>query len=361
MRNRYFFLLSIKPASASVRFMLFRLCLLTLCSTLLSKQSTAVDIPAELKHSDKGVESTNLSYGHAIILGIVEGVTEYLPVSSTGHLILTNAALGLDKNTPIRDTEGAWILVQDDERVEARPYTVGEAAYAYVIVIQAGAIAAVILIYWQTILQILLGCLGQNPQGRKLAINLIFAFLPAAIAGLLLDDWIEAKLGNNIKAVAGALIVGAVIMLIVEKWRKHGQKGVTSPEDGPRIHDLSIRQSVMIGFFQCLAMWPGTSRSMATIVGGYLAGLSPKNAAEFSFLLGLITLTAASGYKIMTDGSHMIRALEIGPLLVGCLVAFISSALAVKWLVGYLSQHGLSLFAYYRIALAITVLLVLGR
>ena len=141
-------------------------------------------MPAELKHADKGVGSTNLSYGHAIILGIVEGITEYLPVSSTGHLILTNAALGLDKDTPIRDTEGAWILVHDDERVEARPYTVGEAAYAYVIVIQAGAIAAVILIYWQTILQILLGCLGQNPQGRKLATNLIFAFLPAAIAGL---------------------------------------------------------------------------------------------------------------------------------------------------------------------------------
>ena len=341
--------------------MLFRLCLITLCSTLFSNQSTAVDMPAEIKHADQGVKSTNLSYVHAIILGIVEGITEYLPVSSTGHLILTNAALDLDKDTPIRDKEGAWILVQDDEAVEARPYTVGEAAYAYVIVIQAGAIAAVILIYWQTIMQILLGCLGQNPQGRKLAINLIFAFLPAAIAGLLLDDWIEAKLGNNITAVAGALIVGAVIMLIVEKWRKHGQKGATSPKCGPRIHDLSIRQSVMIGFFQCLAMWPGTSRSMATIVGGYLAGLSPKNAAEFSFLLGLITLSAASGYKIVTDGSHMIRAVEVGPLLLGCLVAFISAALAVKWLVSYLSQHGLTLFAWYRIALAITVLLLLGR
>lgn len=361
MQNRHFLLLSIKPASASVQYMLLRLCLLTLCCTLLSKESTAVDIPAELKQADEGVESTNLSYGHAIILGIVEGITEYLPVSSTGHLILTNAALDLDKNTPIRDAEGAWILVQDDEGMEARPYTVGEAAYAYVIVIQAGAIAAVILIYWQTILQILLGCLGQNPQGRRLAINLIFAFIPAAIVGLLLDDWIESKLGNNIRAVAGALIVGAVVMLIVEKWRKHGQKGVITPEDGPKIHDLSIRQSAMIGFFQCLAMWPGTSRSMATIVGGYLAGLSPKNAAEFSFLLGLITLSAASGYKIVTDGSHMIRALEIGPLLVGCLVAFISAALAVKWLVGYLSQHGLALFAWYRIALAITVLLVLGK
>ncbi len=318
-------------------------------------------MPAELRHTDEVVESNNLSYGHAIILGIVEGVTEYLPVSSTGHRRLTNAALGLNKDVPIRDTQGALILVQDDEEMEARPYTVGEAAYAYVIVIQAGAIAAVILIYWQTILQILLGCLGQNPQGRKLAINLIFAFLPAAIAGLLLDDRIEAKLGNNIKAVAGALIVGAVIMLIVEKWRKYGQRSLTTPEDCPRIHTLSIRQSVMIGFFQCLAMWPGTSRSMATIVGGYLAGMSPKNAAEFSFLLGLITLTAASGYKIVTDGSHMIRALEIGPLLVGFLVAFISSALAVKWLVGYLSKNGLYIFAWYRIALAIIVLLVFGR
>ena len=100
---------------------------------------------------------------------------------------------------------------------------------------------------------------------------------------------------------------------------------------------------------------------MATIVGGYLAGLSPKNAAEFSFLLGLITLSAASGYKMMTDGSQMIRALEIGPVIVGCLVAFISSALAVKWLVSYLSRRGLALFAWYRIILAITVLIVVGK
>ena len=320
----------------------------------------AGNMPVEPRHPDEGVKTANLSYGHAIILGIVEGITEYLPVSSTGHLILTNAFLNLDDNTPVRDTEGEWILVQEDLE-NPRPYTVGEAAYAYVIVIQAGAIAAVIMLYWQTILQILFGCIGKNPQGRKLAINLICAFIPAAIVGLMLDDWIEAKLGNNIRAVAGALIVGAVVMLIVEKWRRHRQKGAIDPEDGPGIHDLSIRQSVMIGFFQCLAMWPGTSRSMATIVGGYLAGLSPKNAAEFSFLLGLITLSAASGYKMLTDGSQMIRALEIGPVIVGCLVAFISAALAVKWLVAYLSRHGLALFAWYRIVLAIAVLFVLGK
>ena len=340
--------------------MLLRLCLLAFCSTLCASLSVAGNMLVEPRHSDEGVETANLSYGHAVILGIVEGITEYLPISSTGHLILTNAFLNLDENTPVRDAEGEWILVQEDLET-SRPYTVGEAAYAYVIVIQAGAIAAVIMLYWQTILQILLGCVGKNPQGRKLAINLICAFIPAAIVGLLLDDWIEAKLGNNIRAVTGALIVGAVVMLIVEKWRKHRQKGAVDPEDGPEIHDLSIHQSVMIGFFQCLAMWPGTSRSMATIVGGYLAGLSPKNAAEFSFLLGLITLSAASGYKMMTDGSQMIRALEIGPVIVGCLVAFISSALAVKWLVSYLSRRGLALFAWYRIILAITVLIVVGK
>jgi len=341
--------------------MTFRLCLLTWCCILVTSASAASDIGEPLADAEGNAESANLSYSDAIILGVVEGITEYLPVSSTGHLILTNAILGLDTDTPIRDDKGDLILIYDGENANPRPYTMGEAAYAYVIVIQAGAIAAVIFLYWQTILQILLGCLGKNPQGRKLAINLVCAFVPAAILGLLLDDWIEAKLGNNIRAVAGALVVGAIVMLVVEKWRKHGQRSATSPEDGPGIYDLSIRQSVMIGLFQCVAMWPGTSRSMATIVGGYIAGLSPKHAAEFSFLLGLITLSAASGYKMLSDGSKMLSALEIGPVLAGCLVAFISAALAVKWLVSYLSKHGLALFAWYRIALAITIFIILGR
>lgn len=341
--------------------MTLRFDLLTLCFLLFTHTSIASSTEAPLDPTIENHETANLSYSHAMILGVVEGITEYLPVSSTGHLILTNALLGLDADTPIRDKNGDLLLIHDTPDAEPRPYTIGEAAYAYVIVIQAGAIAAVIWLYWSTILQILRGCLGKNPQGRRLAINLICAFIPAAIIGLLLDDWIEATLGNNVKAVAGALVVGAVVMLIVEKWRKHGSSGAIAPEDGPDIHDLTIRQSVVIGLFQCLAMWPGTSRSMATIVGGYLAGLSPKHAAEFSFLLGLITLSAASGYKMLSDGSHMLAALEIGPVLVGCLVAFISSALAVKWLVSYLSKHGLALFAWYRIALAIAVFLMLGR
>jgi undecaprenyl-diphosphatase len=341
--------------------MTLRLGLLILSFLLLTSTSKAETAEEPLVQNNEQRESSNLSYVDAIILGMVEGITEYLPVSSTGHLILTNALLGLDADTPIRDKNGNIFLVADDTTGEPRAYTIGEAAYAYVIVIQAGAIAAVILLYWPTLLQIMLGCLGKNPKGRKLAINLICAFIPAAIIGLLLDDWIEATLGHNVMAVAGALIVGAIVMLVVEKWRKHGKKGMIDPDDGPGIHDLTMCQSVMIGLCQCLAMWPGTSRSMATIVGGYLAGLSPKHATEFSFLLGLITLSAASGYKMLSDGSNMIAALEVGPVLVGCLVAFISAALAVKWLVSYLSKHGLALFAWYRIALAITVFLVLGR
>lgn len=144
-------------------------------------------------------------------------------------------------------------------------------------------------------------------------------------------------------------------MLIVERWRHHGNRSAVSPQDGTGLAELTVGKSVMIGLFQCFAMWPGTSRSMATIVGGYIAGLSPAHAAEFSFLLGLITLSAASCYKFLTDGSEMLAALNIGPVLVGCIVAFISAALAVKWLVSYLSKHGLALFAWYRIALAIAI------
>ena len=305
------------------------------------------------------IESRELTYIDSIVLGLVEGITEYLPVSSTGHLILTNAALGLDVDTPVYNKAGELIMVEGDNG-ELRAYTTGDAAYAYVIVIQAGAIIAIVLMYWQRILDILRGMLGQSKDGRKLAINLLAAFIPAAIIGLLLNDLIESYLGDNIVAVAGALIVGAIAMLMVENWRKKRTNSSTKvTEDGPDLHEIPVSKAVLIGIFQCFAMWPGTSRSMATIIGGYVVGFTPAKAAEFSFLLGLITLTAASAYTMLKDGSNMIQALSVGPVLVGCLVAFVSAALAVRWLVGYLSKHGLAAFAWYRIVLAIAVLLFL--
>ncbi|MGJ8653220.1 MAG: undecaprenyl-diphosphate phosphatase [Opitutaceae bacterium] len=327
--------------------------ILLLC--LLLPISISANTPVEVATSNElSVTESPLNYTDAVVLGLVEGLTEYLPISSTGHLILANALLDLDGDTPMRDASGELILVTDDDGTE-RPYTIGEAAYAYTIVIQAGAIFAVLYVYWKTIWAIAMGCIGRDPKGRRLAINLIAAFIPAAVIGLLLDDLIEEKLGDNIMAVAGALVVGGIVMILVERWRKHGQKAAIPPEDGPGLDELTLKKSVMIGFFQCVAMWPGTSRSMCTIVGGYIAGLSPAHAAEFSFLLGLITLSAASGYKFVSDGANMLSALQVGPVLVGCLVAFISAVLAVKWLVGYLSKHGLAAFGWYRIALAIVV------
>ena len=131
--------------------------------------------PAEVTNdtANNGIKSNKLTYTDAALLGLVEGLTEYLPVSSTGHLILTNSFLGLDGNTPVRDHKGEFILIKESAHLPARPYTIGEASYAYAIVIQAGAIAAVITLYWKTILQITLGCFGKNPKGRRLAINLI--------------------------------------------------------------------------------------------------------------------------------------------------------------------------------------------
>ena len=298
------------------------------------------------------VEPRQLGNQDAVILGLVEGITEYLPMSSTGHLILTNAVFGLDSTDPVLDESGFPLLNKAGE-----PVTLKAAADAYAIVIQAGAILAVLILYWPRIWQVVLGLLGLSPNGRRLARNLIVAFLPAAVLVLLLDDWIESMLFAPVP-IAVALILGGLIMLGVESWRKH-QLG--EDDDFIDLHTLGVRQSLFIGVLQCFAMWPGMSRSMMTIIGGYIAGLSPAKAAEFSFLLGLITLSAAAGYKGVTSGPELFLAIELGPLLLGIAVAFVSAALAVKWLVAYLTRHGLALFAWYRFALAILVLIFLVR
>ena len=305
-----------------------------------------------IENPESGESSQELGWMDATILGLVEGITEYLPISSTGHLILTNALLGLDSSDPILDESGQPLMTDDGEIV-----TFKAAADAYAIVIQAGAILAVLILYWNRIWQAVLGVLGLSPHGRKLARNLIVAFIPAAVLGLLLDDLIESYLFAPLP-IAIALIVGGFLMLGIENWRKR-----QFPDDNYSIdlHTLGIRQCLFIGILQCVAMWPGTSRSMMTIVGGYISGLSPAKAAEFSFLLGLITLTAAAGYKAVSSGSELFLAIELGPLLLGIFIAFISAALAIKWLVGYLTRHGLAIFAWYRFILAALVIFIMVR
>ena len=299
------------------------------------------------------------SYADGILLGLVEGFTEFLPVSSTGHLILTSHFLGLDSNTPIKNDAGDFVMARDRDGTKV-PLTLARATYAYSIIIQFGAILAVVFIYWHRISSMIIGLSGKDPNGLRLLRNLIVSFLPAAVIGLLLEDFIESFL-FGLYPVAIALFAGSIFIWLVAHAHAKKHPRENSKEDmkeEPDLNTLSIKQCLIIGFLQCIALWPGTSRSMMTIVGGYLVGLSPARAAEYSFLLGLLTLSSASAYKGLTVGPPIIQALNTGPALLGILVATVSAAFAVTSLVRFLNKYGLSPFAWYRIGLSILILLI---
>ncbi|MGD9688630.1 MAG: undecaprenyl-diphosphate phosphatase [Phycisphaerales bacterium] len=276
----------------------------------------------------------------AVVLGLVEGITEYLPVSSTGHLILASHLMGLD--TP-----------------EAK-----DAVDAFNIVVQGGAILAVAGLYWPRCRQMLRGAAGRDADGRRLLLNLFIAFLPAAITGLLLKKLIETYLFGP-GPVLAAVLAGGLFMFAVEGW-KAGRFGLfDAARRDAGIEAITMRQALVIGLLQCVAMWPGMSRSMMTIAGGMFLGLSRRSAAEFGFLLGLPTLGAATCYSLYRnlsdagEGGNLFQKLGTGPVLVGLVVATVSAAAAIKWLVGYLSRHGLAAFGWYRLALFFVMLLVL--
>jgi undecaprenyl-diphosphatase len=302
--------------------------------------------PSAYADETKTTKDNNLGYTDAVVLGTVEGVTEYLPVSSTGHLIIADRVLGLNPN----DAKA----VASPENVEKK-----KAVDSYCIVIQIGAIAAVAILYWNDLLSIVMGFLGRDKTGLKLGLNLILAFIPAAIIGFLLNDWIESRLFGPLP-VAIALALGAPLMIGVEKWRRRklAEPGVALvPEK--ELSEITPLQALSVGLLQCVAMWPGTSRSMMTITGGYLIGLSPAKSARFSFLLGLITLSAATGFTLLKHGREMAETLNFGPVLVGLVIATVTAALSVKWLVGFLSKRGLAPFAYYRIVVAILIVTII--
>lgn len=291
-----------------------------------------------------------LSTRDAIILGLVEGVTEFLPISSTGHLIIASHALELESEEPLQDAAGQpiWYKKPSAKHPDGVPLTIKLAADTYTVVIQAGAIAAVVLIFWGRLVGILHGLLGRNNAGLLLLRNIIIACVPAVVLGLTAGNLIDKYL-FSIEAVVVALVSGAVLMIAAERWRWQQPVTGTSRID---LGDLTMKQSLGIGLMQCLALWPGMSRSMVTMVGGYFAGLSPARSAEFSFLVGLPILTGAALLKAYKAGPAMIEVFGASSLVLGSLVAAISAAIAVKFLVSYLSRHGLGVFAIYRLALA---------
>ena len=326
-----------------------RKCLLFLTvlwpATLLAQNQIVVAKPAEAS------PAAELSVSDAVVLGVVEGVTEFLPISSTGHLLIASRMLGLESEKPLADRDGRalWFRPPSAKHPGGVPLTVKLAADTYNVVIQFGAIAAVALLYWQQLLSMAMGLLGRDPAGKKLLVNLLIAFVPAAIVGLLAKDWIDAKLFNT-GAVIIAQAAGAGLMLYAESWRRRNFK--MQPADDEGLNRLAPHQAAGIGLLQVLSLWPGTSRSMTTIVGGYFSGLEPKRAAEFSFLLGFITLSAATVFKSYQGGAAMIQVFGWSHVLLGAVVAAVTAALCVRWLVGWLTRHGLAGFAYYRLAMA---------
>lgn len=290
-----------------------------------------------------------LSATDAIILGIIEGVTEFLPISSTGHLIIATRLLHLESEAPLVDSEGEplWYKKPSKKNPLGEPLTLKLAADSYTVIIQIGAIAAVALLYWSQFIAMVRGLLGRDPAGLRLLINVMVAFIPAAGIGFLAHDWIDDHL-FSIGAVIIAQVAGALLMFFAEAWRKRR----TTPPTSRPLSELTLSKAATIGVLQCAAMWPGTSRSMMTIVGGYFVGLDPRRSAEFSFLLGFVTLSAASIYKGYKSGGAMIQVFGWSNVILGGVVAAITAAICVRFLVHWLTRHGLAIFAWYRLALA---------
>jgi undecaprenyl-diphosphatase len=263
----------------------------------------------------------------AAVMGIVEGLTEFLPISSTGHLILAGALLGFD-----------------DEK-----------AKVFDIAIQTGAILAVIIVYWEKISSTVVGLPTQR-LARRFALNVFIAFVPAVVLGLLFGKAIKAHLFTP-TVVASTFIIGGLIILWVEGWgRKPLHEG--HPDDHARIvnvESMTPWDALKLGLVQCLAMIPGTSRSGATIIGGMLLGLSRKAATDFSFYLAIPTLIGAGAYSLYKDRALLSMA-DVPMFAVGLLFSFLSAWACVRWLLRYIATHSFVVFAWYRIAFGVVVL-----
>ncbi len=296
---------------------------------LLAVLVLAGEVPAGAVDGDDETGVVGLSVFSAVILGLVEGLTEYLPVSSTGHLLVTNEILGLG-GTEETDT----------------------ALDAYAICIQAGAILAVLVLYQERIRQLIDGLLGRSEDGRRILLAVIAAFVPTAIIGLTLGGVVRDNL-FGVVPIGIAWLVGGIGVLVLTRTgvlRRAGQE----------LYEITWQQAGIIGLCQAIALWPGVSRSLITIVAAVLVGLTLRAAVEFSFLLGLVTLTAATGLTTLTDGSLLLEEFGIVTPIIGLVVAFVAAVASVRWMVSWLERRSFDVFGYYRIVIGIAALVAVG-
>jgi undecaprenyl-diphosphatase len=251
-----------------------------------------------------------MTYVEALILAVIEGMTEFLPVSSTGHMVIASTFMGISENTLVKN---------------------------FNVIIQFGAILSVVVLYWRKFF-----------TSFRLYPKLAFAFLPAAVIGVLLSTHIDNLL-TNIWIVITALFFGGIVLVFVDKWFKHANE--------VKEQEVSWTQSLKIGFFQCLAMIPGVSRSAASIIGGMGTGLNRRTAAEFSFLLAVPTMLGATTKKLL-DSYTVIQPYDIKIYLFGSLIAFIVAMIAIKAFLNFLKRYGFKWFGYYRIVVSIVLAIV---
>ncbi len=258
----------------------------------------------------------------AIIIAIVEGVTEFIPISSTGHMIIAGNIINF---------KGAF-------------------ANSFEVVIQLGAILAIIVLYWNKIWNSVVEFFKLKPSGVKFWTNIIVAFLPAAFFGFILNDKIDEYLFNA-GTVSVGLVVGGILMIIIEK--KYRSRDITK-----NIEQINIRQAVRIGFYQCLALWPGMSRSASTIMGGWVSGVSTVAATEFSFFLAIPTMIGATTLTLYKSGMNFTSG-EVITLVIGFVTAFLVSLIVVERFVAYLKSKPMKVFAIYRIIVGIALLFLI--
>jgi undecaprenyl-diphosphatase len=290
-----------------------------------AESSSEGDTPTDVEAAD-----AEMTWWKAAILGVVEGVTEYLPISSTGHLLVTQRILGIGEHDATKD-----------------------AADSYAIAIQFGAIVAVLVLYRRRVESLVRGLLGRDAVGRRLLISLACATAPAVAVALVFERPIKDNLLGPWPVVAAWAVGGIAVLFVAPRVR--------AERPGLALEQLRPKQALIIGLVQVIAMWPGTSRSLVTLLAGLAVGLTLSAAVEFSFLLGFVTLGGATLYEGAKNGSTMIDAYGVIDPLIGLLFAFLAAVVAIRWMVDYLQTRSLAIFGWERLgAAALTVVLLVS-